>query len=106
MVDLEGRRVTLLWLIGICSLGVHQKIAVLIECILIFSMPSKRLKNSLLLPKHIGVLFLSLGDDGHIAFLFPNGSLLDESLNTAVSVAGREKLYRRFTIIPPVNSKV
>lgn len=59
-------------------------------------------RYSSLLPDPIDVLFLSLGEDGHIASLFPNSSAIFEHKRKVVPVLGPKAPYRRITITPPV----
>jgi len=55
-----------------------------------------------LLPKAIDVLLLSIGEDGHIASLFPHSAALHETRRSVVPVTGSKAPYRRLTITPPV----
>ena len=55
-----------------------------------------------LLPEVIDVLLLSMGEDGHIASLFPNSDALWESERKVVPVVGPKPPFQRLTITPPV----
>jgi len=55
-----------------------------------------------LLPDSIDVLLLSMGDDGHIASLFPNSPALFETKRKVLPVISPFKPYKRLTITPPV----
>ena len=59
-------------------------------------------RYSLLLPESVDLLLLSLGEDGHIASLFPNSPALYETERKVVSAVGPKAPYRRLTITPPV----
>ncbi len=54
------------------------------------------------LPKTIDVLILSMGEDGHIASLFPNSATLFENRKRVSSVIGNKPPYKRLTITPLV----
>lgn len=54
------------------------------------------------LPKRIDVLLLGVGDDGHIASLFPGSAALHEVSRRIVPVTGPKPPYERMTITPPV----
>lgn len=54
------------------------------------------------LPHKIDVLILSMGEDGHIASLFPHSPVLYESSKRVCSVIGHKPPYERLTITPPV----
>lgn len=54
------------------------------------------------LPMHIDILLLGVGEDGHIASLFPHSSALHESGRRVVFVIGPKPPIRRLTITPPV----
>ena len=54
------------------------------------------------LPGRIDVLLLGVGEDGHIASLFPQSSALHESESRVVAVIGNKPPPRRITITPPV----
>lgn len=51
-----------------------------------------------LVPEHIDVLLLSVGEDGHIASLFPMHSALDEDKRTVVPVEVDNEFPERFTV--------
>ena len=55
-----------------------------------------------LLPESIDVLLLSMGDDGHIASLFPQSALLHETHRRVMPVTGPKPPFQRLTITPPV----
>lgn len=54
------------------------------------------------LPEKLDVLLLSVGEDGHIASLFPNGDALREIRRRVVPVAARKPPYDRLTVTPRV----
>lgn len=54
------------------------------------------------LPDHIDVLLLGVGEDGHIASLFPQSAALDETRRGVVAITGPKSPHRRLTITPPV----
>lgn len=55
-----------------------------------------------LLPDVVDLLLLSVGDDGHIASLFPKGQALRETRRLVVPVFDPRASYERLTITPPV----
>lgn len=55
-----------------------------------------------LLPAHISVLVLGIGEDGHTASLFPGSSALDERARRVLPVIGPKPPPERLTITPPV----
>jgi len=55
-----------------------------------------------MLPEVIDVLLLSVGEDGHVASLFPHSSALHESARSVVPIAGPKPPYKRLTITPKV----
>jgi 6-phosphogluconolactonase len=55
-----------------------------------------------ILPNTIDILILSMGEDGHIASLFPNSPVLNESIKRVRSVIGNKPPYERLTITPSV----
>ena len=59
-------------------------------------------RYSALLPSSIDILLLSIGEDGHIASLFPNSSALLETQRKVVPVIGPKAPFKRLTITPPV----
>ena len=61
---------------------------------------SDRYSNAI--PEHIDVLLLGVGEDGHIASLFPYSEALGETRRRVVPVVGPRLPYRRLTITPPV----
>jgi 6-phosphogluconolactonase len=58
-----------------------------------------------LLPERVDVLLLGVGEDGHIASLFPHSPVLHESERRVVPVIGNKFPQRRITITPPVIAK-
>lgn len=54
------------------------------------------------LPSRIDILLLSVGEDGHIASLFPNSLSLSEKEKRVISVSPSHLLHRRITITPRV----
>lgn len=54
------------------------------------------------LPENADVLLLGVGEDGHIASLFPHGEALHERTRRVVPVTGPKPPCRRLTITPPV----
>jgi 6-phosphogluconolactonase len=54
------------------------------------------------LPNKLDVLLLSVGEDGHIASLFPNGDALYETKRQVVSVSAPKPPHERLTVTPPV----
>jgi len=55
-----------------------------------------------LLPNSIDILLLSIGEDGHIASLFPNSPQLQEQKRLCLPVIGPKPPYKRLTVTPPV----
>lgn len=55
-----------------------------------------------LLPKAVDVLLLSVGEDGHVASLFPHGAGLYETRRLVLPVTGPKPPFQRLTITPPV----
>lgn len=55
-----------------------------------------------LLPARLDLLLLGIGEDGHIASLFPGDIALHEHTRHAVAVIGPKPPPRRITITPPV----
>lgn len=54
------------------------------------------------LPERIDCLLLGVGEDGHIASLFPHSAALHENQRRVVAVTGPKSLRRRLTVTPPV----
>lgn len=54
------------------------------------------------LPAEIDVLILSMGEDGHIASLFPGASALSEYHRRVAAITGPKPPYHRITITRPV----
>lgn len=54
------------------------------------------------LPKSIDILLLGVGEDGHIASLFPHAMALHEKRRLVLPVIGPKQPYQRLTITPPV----
>lgn len=60
-------------------------------------------RYSKLLPHRLHIILLSVGEDGHIASIFPGEKTLDESNKKVVLVqAHTNRSHKRFTITPPV----
>lgn len=55
-----------------------------------------------LIPEKIDVLLLGMGEDGHIASLFPHSSVLQENKRKVVPVTGPKPTPERMTITPGV----
>ncbi len=55
-----------------------------------------------ILPFSIDILMLSMGEDGHIASLFPQSSCLFEKIKRVSLVTVNKLPYKRLTITPPV----
>jgi 6-phosphogluconolactonase len=55
-----------------------------------------------LLPDSIEVLLLGVGEDGHIASLFPNKAALQERKRRVIPITGPKPPFERLTITPPV----
>jgi len=55
-----------------------------------------------LLPRSIDILLFGIGEDGHIASLFPNSPQLQEQEQLCLSVTGPKPPYKRITVTPPV----
>jgi 6-phosphogluconolactonase len=54
------------------------------------------------LPDRMDLLFLSMGEDGHIASLFPHSAALKETNKRVLAILGPKPPYQRLTITPPV----
>ncbi|MBI5329715.1 MAG: 6-phosphogluconolactonase [Betaproteobacteria bacterium] len=54
------------------------------------------------LPDYVDVLLLGVGEDGHIASLFPHSAALGETRRRVVAITGPKPPPRRLTITPPV----
>jgi 6-phosphogluconolactonase len=54
------------------------------------------------LPETVDILILGVGDDGHIASLFPGSSVLEEDCRKVVSVSCPKPPHERLTITPSV----
>lgn len=54
------------------------------------------------LPEKVDVLLLGVGEDGHIASLFPGSAALHEVDRRVLFVSGPKPPYERLTITPPV----
>lgn len=57
---------------------------------------------SSVLPERIDILLLSIGEDGHIASLFPHSAALKEKKRRVVPITGPKVPYQRLTITPSV----
>jgi 6-phosphogluconolactonase len=55
-----------------------------------------------LLPKSVDILLLSVGEDGHIASLFPHSTALYENRRYVLPVLGPREPCQRLTVTPPV----
>lgn len=55
-----------------------------------------------LIPENIDILLLGIGEDGHVASLFPNSPQLHEQKRLCVPVIGPKAPYKRLTVTPPV----
>lgn len=55
-----------------------------------------------LLPPHLGVLILGIGEDGHTASLFPGSAAVDEAELLVLPIRGPKPPPWRLTITPPV----
>ncbi|BAO31133.1 6-phosphogluconolactonase [Sulfuritalea hydrogenivorans] len=55
-----------------------------------------------ILPEQLDVLLLGVGEDGHVASLFPGSPALHERLRRVVPVVGPKPPPQRLTITPPV----
>lgn len=55
-----------------------------------------------LLSDRMDILLLSVGEDGHIASLFPHSAALKETNKHVVTILGPKPPYQRMTITPPV----
>jgi 6-phosphogluconolactonase len=60
------------------------------------------LRYERLLPSKIDILLLGVGEDGHIASLFPGSRALDERVRTVVPVVGPKEPSARLTVTPRV----
>ena len=58
-----------------------------------------------LLPDSIDVLLLGVGEDGHIASLFPNSTALQELNRRVISITGPKPPFKRLTVTPQVITK-
>lgn len=54
------------------------------------------------LPESIDILLLGVGEDGHIASLFPFSAALHECKRRVLPIFGPKQPYQRLTITPPV----
>lgn len=54
------------------------------------------------LPESIDILLLGVGEDGHIASLFPYSAALNENRRRVLPIIGPKQPYQRLTITPPV----
>jgi 6-phosphogluconolactonase len=55
-----------------------------------------------IIPNEIDILLLGVGEDGHIASLFPNSIALNETVKKVVPIIGPKYPYKRLTITPRV----
>ena len=56
----------------------------------------------MLLPNSIDILLLGIGEDGHIASLFPNSPQLQEQKRLCLPITGPKPPYKRLTVTPSV----
>lgn len=63
---------------------------------------AESLRYERLLPNRLDVVLLGVGEDGHIASLFPGSAALDECVRKVVPVIGAKEPRARLTITPPV----
>jgi 6-phosphogluconolactonase len=56
------------------------------------------------LPRHMDMLLLGVGNDGHVASLFPRSPALKEHGRSVMPVVGPKAPHERLTITPPVIS--
>lgn len=59
-------------------------------------------RYSALLPEAVDVLLLSIGEDGHIASLFPHSAALHETNRRVVPITGQKPPFQRLSITPSV----
>jgi len=55
-----------------------------------------------LLPNSIDIMLLGIGEDGHIASLFPNSPQLHEQKRLCLPIIGPKPPCKRLTVTPPV----
>jgi 6-phosphogluconolactonase len=60
------------------------------------------LRYEKLLPEVIDIILLGVGEDGHVASLFPHSSALHETGRRVVAVTVPKSPFQRLTITPPV----
>lgn len=60
------------------------------------------IEYSKLIPDIIDILLLGVGEDGHIASLFPNSFALDETSKKVLQITGPKYPFKRLTITPRV----
>jgi len=58
--------------------------------------------NSLDYGVHFNILLLGIGEDGHIASLFPNSPQLQEQERLCLPITGPKPPYKRLTVTPSV----
>jgi 6-phosphogluconolactonase len=59
-----------------------------------------------MLPSHFDILLLSVGDDGHIASIFPGENSLYETKRKILPVLSKKAPHQRITITPTILSDV
>ena len=59
-------------------------------------------RYSAVMPKSVDILLLGVGEDGHIASLFPYSAALHENIRRVLPIIGPKQPYQRLTITPPV----
>lgn len=64
------------------------------------------LRYESVLPEKIDVLLLGVGEDGHIASLFPGSAALQEKNRRVLSIIGPKPPFERLTITPSVVTQV
>ena len=68
-------------------------------------MRQPEIKHADIMPDLIDVLLFSVGEDGHIASLFPNKASLQERKRRVIPITGPKPPFKRLTITPQVIAK-